>query len=478
MKDEQIKLLLVEDSESLSLVYQSYLRKENYAVTAVMNGQQALDSINNNFPDIMLLDINLPDISGIEILKQSQEEHWPAAIIVITADGSVDMAVETMRLGAADFVSKPFDANRLIVTIKNVTEKLKLNQIVKMYQENYARDTFHSFIGSSLKMQAVYRIIESAASSKASVFITGESGTGKELCAEALYRESTRKEQAFIPLNCAAIPKELMESEIFGHIKGAFTGAQKEREGAASLANHGTLFLDEVCEMDMELQSKLLRFLQTGTYQKVGSSKIQQCDIRFLCATNRDPMEEVKAGRFREDLYYRLHVIPIEIPPLRERDDDVIHIARHFLDSYNKEENKTFKSFSFETEQILLQYNWPGNIRQLLNVIRNIVVLNIGKIVTPEMLPPPLNDISSALITNKYSSPDELEQPSAQIQTQNTHISRPGGYQIIPLWKVEKKVINEAIDACDGNIPQAAAQLEVSPSTIYRKKQSWDEEPE
>ncbi|MCP3850466.1 MAG: sigma-54-dependent Fis family transcriptional regulator [Gammaproteobacteria bacterium] len=475
MTDEQIKLLLVEDTESLSLVYQGYLSKENYAVTSAMTGQQALDFIKEDFPDILLLDINLPDISGIEILKQAQEECWPIAIIVITANDSVDMAVETMRLGAVDFISKPFDANRLIVTIKNVTEKLKLNRIVKMYQENYARDTFHSFIGSSLKMQAVYRIIESAAPSKASVFITGESGTGKELCAEALHLESTRKEQAFIPLNCAAIPKELMESEIFGHIKGAFTGAQKDREGAASLANQGTLFLDEICEMDMELQSKLLRFLQTGTYQKVGSSKVQQCDIRFICATNRDPMEEVKAGRFREDLYYRLHVIPIELPPLRERDDDVIHIARHFLDSYNKEENKTFKSFAFEVERILLQYNWPGNIRQLLNVIRNIVVLNTGKVVTPEMLPPPLDDISSTPIADKYASSDELEQPSDQIQVQNSQAS-PGEYQIIPLWKVEKKVINEAIDACDGNIPQAAAQLEVSPSTIYRKKQSWDEQ--
>ena len=477
MKDKPIKLLLVEDTKSLSLVYQGYLAKENYAVTEAINGQQALDSINQDYPDIMLLDINLPDISGIDILKQCQAEQWPIATIVITSDGSVDMAVETMRLGAADFISKPFDANRLIVTIKNVIEKQKLNRIVKMYQENYARDKFHSFIGQSLKMQAVYRIIESAAPSKASVFITGESGTGKELCAEALHLESTRKEQAFIPLNCAAIPKELMESEIFGHIKGAFTGAQKEREGAASLANHGTLFLDEICEMDMELQSKLLRFLQTSTYQKVGSSKIEQCDIRFVCATNRDPMEEVKAGRFREDLYYRLHVIPIELPSLRERDDDVIHIARHFLVSYNKEEKKSFKSFSFEAERILLQYNWPGNIRQLLNVIRNVVVLNTGKIITPEMLPPPLDNILATAITDEHSSSDEPEKASVQPQVQNTQ-NGLRDYQIIPLWKVEQKVINEAIDACNGNIPQAAAQLEVSPSTIYRKKQSWDEKLE
>ncbi|MFK5986730.1 MAG: sigma-54 dependent transcriptional regulator [Pseudomonadota bacterium] len=476
----KINILIVEDTESLAVVYKGYLAKQGYTVNIASTGQQAMAELAIKVPDIVLLDLQLPDMHGTDILKEIAEQQLQTAIIVITAHGSVDIAVETMRLGAADFLTKPFDANRLTITIKNVLEQQKLHRIVETYQEYFARDHFHSFIGSSLNMQSVYRIIESAAPSKASVFIIGESGTGKELCAEALHKESNRKKNAFIPLNCAAIPKDLMESEIFGHTKGAFTGAAKDRDGAATQAQNGTLFLDEICEMDLELQGKLLRFIQTGSFQKVGSSKLEEGDIRFVSATNRDPLEEVKAGRFREDLYYRLHVIPIELPPLRERDDDVIKIARKFLSSYNKEEGKSFTSFAFATEQVLLEYDWPGNIRQLQNVIRNIVVLNQGNIVTPEMLPPPLNTIQTpppeACITLTHTE-QETEQETEQAVTKRTPLITNSLQPptIIPLWRVEQKVINEAIAICDGNIPQAAARLEVSPSTIYRKKQSWEE---
>ncbi|MFK5895243.1 MAG: sigma-54 dependent transcriptional regulator, partial [Pseudomonadota bacterium] len=384
-------ILLVEDDESLSIVYRGYLSKLGYNIQSVGTGQHAFESIAQTVPDLILLDIELPDISGIEILRKIKEQPLQIPVIIITAHGSVDIAVKTMHLGAADFLTKPFNANRLLVTVRNVLEQQKLTHIVENYEENFCRGKFHQFIGASLSMQSVYRIIESAASSKASIFITGESGTGKELCADALHKESNRSKENFVPLNCAAIPKDLMESEIFGHTKGAFTGAQKDREGAAFIANNGTLFLDEVCEMDLELQSKLLRFIQTGTYQKVGSSKIQQSNIRFISATNRDPLEEVKLGNFREDLYYRLHVIPIELPSLKERDGDILILARHFLLSYSKEEEKPFKAFSHDVEQILSSYFWPGNIRQLQNIIRNIVVLNKGKVVTNAMLPPPLN---------------------------------------------------------------------------------------
>ncbi len=462
--NSKINILIVEDNESLSIVYRSYLEKQDYSVYVVGTGEDALDYLSNHIPDVVLLDLQLPDMHGTDILKKISEQQLPCEVIIITAHGSLDLAIETMRLGATDFLTKPFDANRLIVTVQNVLEHKKLNQMVETYQENFSREHFHSFTGASLSMQSVYRMIESSAKSKASVFIIGESGTGKELCAEALHKESNRKENAFIPLNCAAIPKDLMESEIFGHTKGAFTGAVKDREGAASQARNGTLFLDEICEMDLELQSKLLRFIQTGTFQKVGSSKIEEGDIRFVSATNRDPLEEVKAGRFREDLYYRLHVIPIELPPLRERDDDVIKIAREFLLNYSQEEGKSFTSFSFETEQMILEYDWPGNIRQLQNVIRNIVVLNQDNIVTPEMLPPPLNNIKIQPGRN-YSIVSKIPDEASTQQSN----------EIIPLWKVEQKVINEAIVICDGNIPQAAARLEVSPSTIYRKKQSWED---
>ncbi len=462
--NSKIHILIVEDNESLSIVYRSYLEKQDYSVYVVDTGEDALDYLSSNIPDVVLLDLQLPDMHGTDILKEISEQQLPCEVVIITAHGSLDLAVETMRLGATDFLTKPFDANRLIVTVENVLKHKRLNQMVETYQENFSREHFHGFIGASLSMQSVYRMIESSAKSKASVFIIGESGTGKELCAEALHKESNRKKNAFIPLNCAAIPKDLMESEIFGHAKGAFTGAVKDREGAASQARNGTLFLDEICEMDLELQSKLLRFIQTGTFQKVGSSKIEEGDIRFVSATNRDPLEEVKAGRFREDLYYRLHVIPIELPPLRERDNDVIKIAREFLSSYSQEEGKSFTSFSLEAEQMILEYDWPGNIRQLQNVIRNIVVLNQANIVTPEMLPPPLNKIKIQPINN-YSIVSEVP---GKTSTQQSN-------EIIPLWKVEQKVINEAIVLCDGNIPQAAARLEVSPSTIYRKKQSWED---
>ena len=335
-----------------------------------------------------------------------------------------------------------------------------------MAKDQFERDQFHGFIGASLPMQAVYRIIESAAPSSATVFITGESGTGKEVCAQAIHEEGNRHDKPFIALNCAAIPRDLMESEIFGHIKGAFTGASAERQGAASLANGGTLFLDEIGEMDMDLQSKLLRFVQTGTFQKVGSSKTEKVDVRFICATNRDPLDMVNEGRFREDLYYRLHVIPIQLPPLSERGEDVLKIAEHFLQKFSNEEGKSFTGFSPEVIEILQQYQWPGNIRELLNVLRNTVVLNSGNIVDAAMLPPPLNKP-----LNEVQAKVEPRQPAA------VEVSSPDTSQaeIRPLWQVEKETILHAIEKADGNVPRAAAMLEVSPSTVYRKLQSWEE---
>ncbi|MEN8196089.1 MAG: sigma-54 dependent transcriptional regulator, partial [Pseudomonadota bacterium] len=327
---------------------------------------------------------------------------------------------------------------------------------------------------SSLAMQAVYRTVDATAASKATVFITGESGSGKEVAAEAIHCQSPRKNGPFIAINCGAIPKDLMESEIFGHVKGAFTGAHADRAGAASRASGGTLFLDEICEMDLALQTKLLRFIQTGTFQKVGGSKTEKVDVRFVCATNRDPLAEVEAGNFREDLYYRLHVIPINLPPLRDRDGDVIEIARHFLAEYAAEEGKVFKTFDPAAEKVFAGYKWPGNIRQMQNVIRNIVVLNDGTEVTLEMLPPPLNQSCKTLQEIPPSTEDTPRDAGEDVLTGPVALSENG--DIVPLWKVERDVIERAIDACEGNIPKAAAKLGVSPSTIYRKKLSWESE--
>lgn len=456
-------VLLVEDSPSLATAYMGYLAKQPYTVTHVMTGSEALAAIQSQPPNAVLLDLELPDMNGREILEHIREQGIPSAVIVITAHGSVDVAVEVMRAGAVDFIEKPFSADRLAVTLKNAVRRQNLEEFVDMHR----REHFHGFVGASLPMQTVYHIIDSAAPSKATVFITGESGTGKEVCAQAIHDASPRHDKPFVALNCAAIPRDLMESEIFGHTKGAFTGAVTAREGAAARADGGTLFLDEICEMDLDLQSKLLRFIQTSSFQKVGSNTLKSVDVRFICATNRDPMAEVRAGRFREDLYYRLHVIPIELPPLRQREDDVILIARHLLQTYSREEAKHFERFAPETESILRAFNWPGNVRQLQNVIRNIVVLNDQDLVTPSMLPPPLSDLN----LNTFRASPAADSTSGGALAASGLVDAGA---IRPLWQIEKQVIEETIARCDGNIPRAAALLEISPSTIYRKRQQWE----
>ncbi len=462
------QVLLVEDTPSVARVYLEYLRSEPVAVTHVETGTDALKFIDKRAPEAILLDLMLPDMDGMDILKEVVSRNQGTAVVVITAHGSISNAVAAMRAGAFDFLVKPFNAERLVVTLRNALERRRLTQLVETYKEDFGRDEYFGFVGSSLAMQAVYRMIESAAPSKATVFITGESGTGKEVCAEAIHRQSPRRNESFVALNCAAIPKDLMESEIFGHVKGAFTGAVADRQGAAAKANGGTLFLDEICEMDLGLQSKLLRFIQTGTFQKVGSTALEKVDVRFVCASNRAPLAEVEAGRFREDLYYRLHVIPIQVPPLRDRDNDVMLIARKFLTDFAREENKRFATYASQVEAIFAAYTWPGNVRQLQNVVRNIVVLNDGETVAPEMLPPPLNSVDPASVGVRSVARADGESAASAISQPQTP------EQIRPLWEVEKFAIEQAIEVCGGNIPRAAAHLGISASTIYRKRMAWE----
>ena len=463
-KQRKPRLLLVEDSLALAKVYKEYLKPMSVIVSSVAEGGQGLEQIEGTDPDVVLLDLNLPDMNGLELLEKLQGLPQDPTVVVITAMGTVDTAVEAMRAGAFDFLQKPFDAERLRITVRNALEKQDLKALVKTYRDSFERDKFHGFTGSSIPIQAVYRIIESAASSRASVFITGDSGSGKEVCADAIHREGARTKNPFIPLNCAAIPSELMESEIFGHVKGAFTGAVGERKGAAAMAHEGTLFLDEIGEMDLALQSKLLRFVQTGTFQQVGGNKVEKVDVRFVCATNRDPLEMVAKGTFREDLYYRLHVIPIHLPALRECGNDVMLIAEKYLLEFAREEGKDFKGFTPEAAYVLSRYQWPGNVRQLQNILRNVVVLQNGELVTQDMLPALLSATGNARSVASESLPVEGVSPE------------PDSGSIRPLWLVEKETIEGAIAICDGNIPRAAALLEVSPSTIYRKRLGWEEE--
>lgn len=475
------QILLVEDSPSLTSVYQSYLEQEDYLLISVASGKEAMIQINRRPPDAIILDLKLPDMHGMDILRHIQQEQLPCSVIIITAHGSIDIAVDAMHHGAFDFLVKPFNAKRLKITLSNALNNLALTKEVATLKENFDRNQYEGFIGESLSMQAIYRIIDSAATSNATIFITGESGTGKEVCANAVHNRSQRNTKPFIALNCGAIPKDLMESEIFGHIKGAFTGAQSNRDGAATQADGGTLFLDEICEMDLDLQTKLLRFIQTKTFQRVGGLKPETVDVRFICATNRDPWQEVQAGRFREDLYYRLHVIPIHLPPLRERDTDVKLLIDSLLLQYSREENKPFKQFSTMATQILMTYPWPGNVRELQNVIRNIVVLNTGSEVTPEMIPPPVycdpanalsaKPVPSISVSRENGSLDTPSLPTSEIPPE-PEVDKQD--VILPLWQVEKEAIEQAISNCNGNIPRAAALLDVSASTLYRKKERWE----
>lgn len=462
--NDKPNILLIEDSAPQAVLIKEYLKGEMVELTHAMTGTEAKESINNNRPDLILLDLKLPDMDGQDILNWMRLEGFDCSVIIITGHSSVTLAVETMRLGAKDFIEKPFNASRLLTTVRNQLEQVRLKDLVNNYQCTFERESYHGFIGSSLPMQAAYRIIDAAAPSNASVFITGESGTGKEVCAEAIHKQGQRVDKPFISLNCAAIPHDLMESEIFGHLKGAFTGAANAREGAASQADGGTLFLDEICEMDFDLQSKLLRFIQTRSFQKVGGSKAETVDVRFICATNQDPLEAVKNGTFREDLYYRLHVVPIHLPPLRERGDDINDIAKNFLVTYAVEEGKGFTSLSPEVDVTLRRYNWPGNVRQLQNVIRNITVLHDATSVTTAHLPPPLNTLLNSQEISNLSQPrQQTEQTGQQLNS-----------VIKQLSQVERDTIEHAIEYCNNNIPQAAALLDVSPSTIYRKKQAWE----
>jgi two-component system repressor protein LuxO len=416
----------------------------------------------------VLLDLRLPDGNGMALVHELRAAGSDAAIVVITAQGSMATSIEAMRAGADDFLIKPFTPDRLMTTMRNALERRRLSRLVRDMAPNAEEGGFEGFVGNDLSMQALYRTIDLAARSNATVFITGESGTGKELCAEAAHRRSARRRGPFVALNCAAIPRELIESEVFGHVRGAFTGAVAERDGAALRADGGSLLLDEICEMEAAMQSKLLRFLQTGVARKVGSDRNVKVDVRIICATNRDPLAEVEAGRFREDLYYRLHVVPLHIPPLRERGDDVMLIASHFLAKYGKEEGRRFVGFSAEAEAVLRACRWPGNVRQLQNAVRNAVVLHDGERVTAEMLP----DLGAHRPGAAGHGPVFFRGTADN----GVGMSRMAGEPrdaIRPLELVERDAIEGAIAACDGNMTEAAQRLGISVKTVYRKRQAW-----
>lgn len=444
------QVLLVEDDVLLARAYLTYLSRLPCETAHVVNASDCLSAIAARKPDLLLLDLRLPDMHGIELLRILNERGLACPTIVATVENSADMAVNAMQAGALDYLLKPLSPERLLTTVRNALEGLSLKARLHDYEAVLPAGNFEGFIGTSPVMRVLYRLIANAAASDASVFITGESGTGKDLCAEAIHNRGRRAEKPLIAINCAAIPRELMESELFGHRRGAFTGAERNRDGVIALAEGGTLFFDEICELDLELQAKLLRFIESRAYKPVGGGQEQASDVRIICATNRDPLAEARAGRFREDLYYRLYVVPITLPPLRDRNEDILLLARHFLETYAREEGKSFSGFSAGAEAALLTYPWPGNVRQLQNVIRRVVVMQAGGTIADLMLP--------AVMEETAAAPAGETRHAAQIR---------------PLWEQERAIIERAIALCGGNVIEAAARLGISDSTIYRKRARW-----
>ena len=450
----QRPLLLVEDTPSLQLVYASILKSAGHTVHCAGDASTGLSAFKSIQPPVVLLDLTLPDRDGLDLMRDFLAIEPDTAVIVITANGSINKAVAAMRAGAHEFLVKPFDEQRFLNAVENALSNMRPHMSADAPTSSIA--PLGDFIGHSKPMVDVYAKIRSVARSMATVFITGESGTGKELCAQAVHDISNRGQGPFIPLNCGAIPSELLESEVFGHVKGSFTGAISDKPGAAMAADGGTLFLDEICELDLNLQTKLLRFLETSTIQPVGAAKPRKINVRIVCATNRDPLEAVKQNHFREDLYYRLHVVPIHLPPLRKRDADVIIIAETALKRFAKEEKRQLHALDEDVKTLFRSLPWPGNVRQLLNVIRHVVVLNDGPVVTLSMLP------------------IELLQTSVPGQdVDKTQSVALGGLVGRSLAEIERLVIDETIRHYGGSVPRAARILEVSPSTLYRKMESW-----
>ena len=468
-------ILLIEDTQSLQMLYRAVLTGAGYQVIAASTAAEGWRKFASQPVQSVLLDLVLPDRDGLGLMQDMLTQRPDINVVVMTAHGSVKKAVDAMRAGAHDFLVKPFDEPRLLSAIANAvgsgtpppkrsTTTAKPTTPRAPFNPETAQATAGaSFIGSSEPMRRIHQKIGSVARSMATVFITGESGTGKELCALAVHAASPRANGPFIALNCGAIPQDLLESEVFGHMKGSFTGAISDKPGAATAADGGTLFLDEICEMAPALQTKLLRFLQTSTVVPVGATKPRKVNVRIVCATNRDPLEAVRRGEFREDLYYRLFVVPIHMPPLRDRAEDVLEIAEAALTRFAEEEGKRFDGFAPEVRGLFRDLPWPGNVRQVLNVIRNIVVLQDGGRVELSMLPDLLAETQPG-----QTAPAPALTPVAQSGTLSLD-------ELIgqPLATIERQVIEATLARHGGSVPRAARVLDLSPSTLYRKIEGW-----
>jgi len=444
--DKRKTILAVDDEPNMRRLLEIGLKQAGYQTLTADNGQTALDILKAEQVDLVVSDLHMPGMNGLELLKQMQAESEAVPLIMVTAQGEIATAVEAMKLGAADYILRPFDLEVLEVAIAKALDVQRL-QMENSYFKDTTQPEVQGLIGDSEPMQALKQMIGQVAPEKATVFIVGETGTGKELVAKAVHQASPRKDGLFVAINCAAIPAEMLESELFGYEKGAFTGAVKARVGKFELADKGTLFLDEITEMPINLQAKLLRALQEGVVEKLGGNKQLTLDTRIIAATNRDPMQAVKEGKLREDLYYRLNVFQLNVPPLKERSDDIKLLSQYFMQEREVQ-------ISDVALGMLKAYPWPGNVRELENVLERAAILASGSTIAPQHLPSDIAGNTQKAVT----SDDVVNQFSIPAHTQ----------------QLEKKLIVEAIAECNGNKAQAAKLLEISERSLWNKLSSLD----
>jgi DNA-binding NtrC family response regulator len=380
-------ILVVDDDPDIQEVLKDRLESLGYRVLLASNGKEGLELLQKQSPHIVLLDIEMPGMSGLETLKEIRAREIDVTVVMITAYGTIERAVQAMKEGAYDFIPKPFEPEHIALMVQKALERERLKREVEILSEEVG-ERYRLVVGDSPKMTQAVETAKKAAGSKATVLLLGESGTGKEIFARAIHNWGEQKGKPFIAINCVGLSKELLESELFGHEKGAFTGAHELKKGKMELAHGGTVFLDEIGDISAELQTKFLRFLQEREFERVGGNKPINVDVRIVAATNRDLDASVKEGRFREDLYYRLNVIPITLPPLRERKEDVPQLARFFMERFSLDTKKNFSEITKEALDKLLAYDWPGNVRELANVIERAIVLGQGPKVALQDLPP------------------------------------------------------------------------------------------
>ncbi len=450
------RLLICDDDEDIVRLLEMHLSSKGYDVRTEPSAAGLRQAIREDEFHTVLLDLFLPDGNGVELIGELREIEPDLPVILITAHGSIEQAVEAMKAGAYDFSPKPIELPRITATVKNAVDHALLRRRLSAL-ERTRRTRLCSMIGGSHDMQVVYRIIETVAGANASVLITGESGVGKELAAQAVHALSPRKDKDLIDVNCAAIPKELMESELFGHEKSAFTGASERSIGKCEKANGSTLFLDEITEMDPSLQAKLLRFLQDHSFYRVGGKERISVDVRIISATNREPLQAIEDGVLREDLYYRLNVVQLPIPPLRDRVEDIPDLAESFLTRFASEHNKRFSDIDDEALAVLCAHQWPGNIRELFNSIQQSVVLNDGELLTVEMLPETVRKAVENAAS--HDVPAQRQEDSDEI---------------VPFEIVERNAIENSLRVTKGNVAKASAALHLSQATFYRKIRDYD----